>query len=134
MRDLPNGPALLALARDVLLADLLPLLPEEHRLDARLVANAMAVAEREAAAGDTPERAIARELEMLYRDGLQSNPSPQVGDPKLESLRRLAQDQRQGAFEGSPERERTARSILWRLTFARLREGNPRFLAANGFS
>ena len=50
MHDLPHGPALLALARDVLVNDLLPLLPAERRLDARLVANCIAVAEREAGA------------------------------------------------------------------------------------
>ncbi len=48
MHDLPDGPALLALARDVLLNDLMPLLPPERRLEARLVANCMAIAEREA--------------------------------------------------------------------------------------
>ena len=36
MPDLPTGQTLLALARDVLLGDLMPLLPEEARLDARL--------------------------------------------------------------------------------------------------
>ena len=46
--DLPRGPALLALARDVLISDLLPLLPRDRQLDARLVANCMAIAEREA--------------------------------------------------------------------------------------
>ena len=33
-----------------------------------------------------------------------------------------------------PTREARARAILWRLTIARLREANPRFLAANGFA
>ena len=56
MHDLPDGPALLALARDVLLNDLMPLLPPERRLEALLVANCMAVAEREANT-DVPEYA-----------------------------------------------------------------------------
>ena len=38
MRDLPTGPALLTLARDVLLKELLPLLPTTAHLEARLVA------------------------------------------------------------------------------------------------
>ena len=66
MRDLPTGSTLLALARDVLLGDLMPLLPEEARLDARRVANSMAIAEREAEAADGLRKAIARELEKLY--------------------------------------------------------------------
>ena len=44
MRDLPTGSSLLALARDVLLNDLLPLLSDQHRLDARHLANSMAIA------------------------------------------------------------------------------------------
>ena len=128
MRDLPNGAALLALARDLLLTELLPLLPEDRRLDARLVANAMVIAEREATAGAEPVAAIEQELELLYRDSPQAGRRGGEGDP----LRRFAQDLRRGAFAGP--RQRAARAILWRLTVARLRDGNPRFLAANGFS
>jgi hypothetical protein len=126
MRDLPTGPTLLALARDVLLNDLLPLLAPEARLDARLVANSMAIAEREVAAGSRTAEEIARDLEELYRDA--------ADDREPGGLRRLASDLRAGAFEGSAERERCARDILWRLTTAKLGAANPRFLAANGFS
>lgn len=124
MRDLPTGPELLALARDVLLNDLLPLLPEQHRLDARFVANSMAIAEREAVLGPGPADQILRELEMLYG-------APQ-GEGEL--LDRFARDLRVGAFGGSAPRDRNARAILWRLTIFKLRQANPRFLAANGFS
>ena len=55
-----EAPALLALARDVLLNELLPLLPPERRLDARLVANCMAIAAREAAADGALAEAIPR--------------------------------------------------------------------------
>jgi hypothetical protein len=48
-------------------------------------------------------------------------------------LRRFAADLRNGAFETSPSRASVARAILWRLTICKLREGNPHFLAANGF-
>ena len=48
MHDLPDGPALLALARELLLDELLPLLPPERQREALLVANCMAIAEREA--------------------------------------------------------------------------------------
>ena len=57
MHDLPSVPALLALARDVLVSELTPLLPEERHADALLVAEAMAIAEREAEGGrDEPMR------------------------------------------------------------------------------
>jgi hypothetical protein len=125
MRDLPSGPALLALARDVLLRDLLPLLPQEAHLDARLVANSMAIAEREALAGEEPRQEMLGELQRLYGE---------TGSRKPELLTRLARDLREGAFESSAQRQRDARRILWRLTIAKLRSANPRFLNANGLS
>ena len=48
-------------------------------------------------------------------------------------LRRFATDLRRGAFELCEPRAGAARAILWRLTISKLREGNPGYLAANGF-
>jgi aminoglycoside phosphotransferase (APT) family kinase protein len=133
MQDLPDGPALLALARDVLLNDLMPLLPPERRLEALLVANCMAVAEREANT-DAPEYTLLRELATLYHPEDPSSPvSGTVGEGS-EMLRRFACELRNGAFENSPNRDARARAILWRMTIARLRLANPKFLAANGFA
>ena len=143
MHDLPGGPALLLLARQVLLDDLMPLLPSEHRSEALLVAKAMAIAEREAKADDGSFREIIRELEMLYgHDG----PSPsrcagpclsplagERGDTPAELLRDFARDLRAGTFESSASAEHAARSLLWRLTIAKLRQANPQFLDAHGF-
>jgi hypothetical protein len=125
VRDLPTGPALLALARDVLLNELLPLLPPTAHLEARLVANSMAIAEREALSGAAPAQGILDELEELYGEG--------GGDEQV-LLRRFARDLRAGVFEKGEPRERHAREILWRLTIAKLHDTNPRFLNANGFS
>jgi aminoglycoside phosphotransferase (APT) family kinase protein len=123
--DLPRGPALLALAREVLVSDLLPLLPVERRLGARLMANCMAIAEREAKQMWLATEPTARDLVRLYGDPNQ---------PYGAALRRFARDMRIGGFENPPERRADARDILWRLTIAKLRMANPRFLAANGFS
>ncbi|MGA8549168.1 MAG: hypothetical protein WB678_02920 [Stellaceae bacterium] len=153
MGDLPEAPALLALARDVLVNDLLPLLPAERRLDARLVANCMVIAEREAAADLTADP-IHGELAVLYSGDALAHPAPSHSLPRTrgreweggeaeqgndgkdapELTYRLARELRIGAFENSPEREARARAILWRLTIAGLRLANPRFLAANGFA
>jgi hypothetical protein len=124
VRDLPTGPALLALARDALLRDLMPLLPQEAHFEARLVANTMAIAEREAISGAAPARGILHELRELYGEG---------GEDERALLRRFARDLRAGAFDEGEPRERHAREILWRLTIAKLRDANPRFLNANGF-
>ena len=126
MPDLPTGQTLLALARDVLLNDLMPLLPEEARLDARLVANSMAIAEREAETADYLRKTITRNLEELYDSRAQ-------GEQPKDLPRRFARDLRVGTFSSSEPLERRAREILWQLTIAKLRRANPRFLAANGF-
>jgi|SRR5271165_1632204 len=125
MHDLPTGPTLLALARDVLLRDLMPLLPQEAHLEARLVANSIAIAEREAATGERPTQEILHELEKLYGE---------AGSGKPGLLARLAHDLRVGALETAAQREHHARHILWRLVIVKLRSANPRFLNANGFS
>jgi aminoglycoside phosphotransferase (APT) family kinase protein len=121
MRDLPNGAALLALGRETLLGELLPLAPPERHRELRLVATAMAIAEREAMAGDGPVQNIMVRLAEFY-DG-----------PDDTLLRRLAADLRAGAFDTCNMRGRAARAILWGLTMMKLREGNPLFLAENGF-
>jgi hypothetical protein len=118
MRDLPESRDLLALARELLLDELLPLLPPERERDAHLVATSMAIAAREAA-GEGWQKEISGSLSEFYG--------------QASSLVRFAADLRNGAFETSPSRESAARAILWRLTIAKLREGNPHFLAANGF-
>jgi|SRR5271166_5625971 len=120
MRELPSGAVLLLLARDVLMNELMPLLPEERRADAMLVANCMAIAEREAKAPAEAEQAILREIEILC-------------GPGADFLRRFADDLRCGAFERSESHDQAARALLWRLTLAKLRRSNPEFLAANGF-
>ena len=118
MRDLPSAAALLALGREVLAHELAPLLPEERRPDALLIARCMAIAEHEMATEEAP----LRELRSLYG----SDEEPE------ELLRRFARDLRIGAFEDREPVERDARALLWRLTIVRLRRSNPQFLAANG--
>ena len=125
MRDLPSGHALLALGRELLLDRMLPLLPPERERELRLVATAMAIAEREAVAGDAPARDIAERLAEFY-GGVDAGPDDAL-------LARLAADLRRGAYQTCEPRARAARAILWRLTIMKLREGNPLFLAENGF-
>ena len=65
-------------------------------------------------------------------------PSPRArgegqGEGLPQLLRRFAADLRAGAFEACEARAAAVRAILWRLTIWKLREGNPAFLAANGF-
>jgi aminoglycoside phosphotransferase (APT) family kinase protein len=137
-RDLPDGAGLLALAREELLSELLPLLPRERERQARLIATAMAIAEREALAADRPATEITALLSEFYAHHPLPNPPPLAGEGRVGALlaallRRLAADLHIGAFEACEARARVARAVLWRLTSLKLREGNPQFLAANGF-
>ncbi|HEU0215364.1 MAG TPA: phosphotransferase family protein, partial [Stellaceae bacterium] len=65
MGDLPISRDLLALARELLLDELVPLLPPERRRDAHLAATAMAIAARERDGEGWPEE-IAADLVGLY--------------------------------------------------------------------
>jgi aminoglycoside phosphotransferase (APT) family kinase protein len=141
VRDLPSGAGLLELGRELLLEHILPLLPPERHRELRLVATAMAIAEREAASGDTPAREIAAMLEDLYgprasrpHGGQDASGSEDACGPEEDGLlHRFAAELRAGAFDRCDSRGRKARAILWRLTILKLREGNPGFLAENGF-
>jgi aminoglycoside phosphotransferase (APT) family kinase protein len=134
IRDLPDGAGLLALGRELLLERMLPLLPPQWHRELRLVATAMAIAEREAASGEAPSREIAALLRDFYKTPVScSRGGPEAGSPEDGLLRRFAADLRAGAFERCESRGRFARAIMWRLTILKLREGNPGFLAENGF-
>jgi aminoglycoside phosphotransferase (APT) family kinase protein len=144
MGDLPASRDLLALARELLLDELAPLLPPERRRDAHLAATVMAIAacERE---GEGWQGEIAADLSGFYAKAApHPDPLPACGEREgpgaqrregegQRLLRSFAADLRNGAFETSPSRASAARAILWRLTMCKLREGNPHFLAANGF-
>jgi aminoglycoside phosphotransferase (APT) family kinase protein len=136
IRDLPTGLELAELGRHLLLDELLALLPPERHREAHLVATAMAIAAREAAAGDGPFRDILGRLAEFYGCTKKSLSALQDGEgastEKL--LCRFARDLRNGAFESYPSQEAAARAILWRLTIARLRAANPQFLAAHGLA
>jgi hypothetical protein len=123
MRDLPASLDLLALGRELLLTELVPLLPPARERDARLIATVIEIVLREAQ-GEDWQQAIAAQVRQLYR-------SDEAGDA---GLHRFATDLRNGAFENSPSRAAAARAILWRLTIAKLRENNPHFLVANGIA
>src|SRR5215467_9067473 len=117
MHDLPSVPVLLALAREMLLNELAPLLPEEVHADARLLVDAIAIAERQAEAGDELTQDHLRDIAALYNHDL-TQPVPTLTLPRkrgrewegaerkkdeLELLRRFANDLRVGAFERSAQ-------------------------------
>jgi len=130
MRNRPNGADLLAAARQTFLSALMPHLPDEERYTALMVANAMANAEREAAAGDTPLRAELDRLRAIY-------PSAPAGDdPVAVQLdrfnRQLAVDLRKGTFEADRAGREHVRMHLVQTAMERVRETNPKYLQREG--
>ncbi len=87
MLEKPGGADLLATARDLLLAELLPALPPDKVFAARMVANAMAIAARGLAVEAQAEAALQARLAALVGEG---------ADP----LARLAAGIRAGRFDG----------------------------------
>ena len=121
MRDRPDAAALLDFARAALLRDLAPLLPEERQHEAALIARAMAIAAREAAAGDAPLRGCQAALAEL------------LGEGDLDTLmRRLAAAIRAGDYDAPGAQREQVRRLLWAITRQKLSESNPEYLAASG--
>lgn len=121
MRDRPDGAALLDFACAALLRDLAPLLPAERQREAALIARAMAIAAREAAAGDAPLRACRAALAALHGEG------------DLDTLlRRMAAAIRAGEYDAPGAQREQVKRLLWAITVQKLRESNPDYLAASG--
>jgi|SRR5215471_7622086 len=119
MTDKPDAAALLEEARRTLLEVLLPLLPPERRYDGLMIANAMAIAAREAAQGGDILQANAMQLAALF---------PGSAATRSEHEARLAREIRNGACDNPGTRRDAVRDYLrWSAT-ARLRLSNPKAL------
>jgi hypothetical protein len=126
MAERPSGAELLAIARQVLRDRLLPRLPEDCRYDTLMVANAMAIAAREAEAGETPLRAELAGIAALYGETAADPAGRQALTQAVAAAnRRLARDIRDGAFAG---REAALRRHLDRVVAGQLAVSNPKAL------
>ena len=128
MNDRPHAPELLHAAREMYSAEILPALPEALRYTGLMVANAIAIAEREIAAGEAPARAECERLQRLLAERVE----PLAGDALQRALasynQRLANGIRAGRFD---DQERAALLDHLRQTTAeKLAVSNPRALNA----
>lgn len=116
MREHPDGAELLAIAREVLRKELIPLLPKDKAYDALMIANAMSIAERQLQAGAQPQQEEKTALAaLLGRDA---------------DLAELNRDFAAQIRKGSLEDNAAARQLLWDATVQRVRESAPKALAA----
>ncbi len=114
MRERPDGAELLAIAREVLRKELMPLLPKEKAYQALMIANAMSIAERQLQNGSVAEQEEQQRLEGLLG---------QSAD--LATLNRLFAT---GIREGRFDHDANARRILLDATTQRVRESAPKAL------
>lgn len=132
MLNPPPGSELLATARALLLDGLLPELSPEQERNIRMIADAMAIAERELrdCAG-----AACRELRLLAELYDESPPPLLAPDEITQHLRsmnaRLVRDIRAGALDG--HKAGRLRRVLLDQVLARLRIASPAYLRASGY-
>jgi Domain of unknown function (DUF6285) len=126
MNDRPDAPDLLEIARQAFAAEVLPAVPEALRYTALMIANAMAIAQRELAAGDAPLREEYRRLAGL----LSVNAAALQGQALREAVagynQRLANEIRAGRFDG--EKRAAMLEHLRRTTEEKLAVSNPKAL------
>lgn len=118
MRERPDGAELLAIAREVLRKELLPLLPKDKAYDALMIANAMGIAERQLQQGDVPQQKEKAELAALL------DTQAELAELNREFAARI----RRGEFDDSAK----AKALLWDATVQRVRESAPKALANYG--
>ena len=132
MRDGPGGTELLRHAHTLLLEELMALLTEDRRYQARLVADAMAIAARERDAGEGPLDAELEVLAGIYRENA-ARPAGAAEDLEEALLRlnwRLAAEIRGGKRDA----EARVYDLLRATAIARLRECNPKVLEEEGLA
>ena len=128
MSDIPDATELLAIARSTLLEKLLPSVPEDFRYDALMIANAMAIAAREHAAGDTAMQAEVVRLAALLKEQCEPRTGANLMSARSDLNRRLAAHIRAGRFD---DRDRAALLDHLAQTAAdELAVSNPRALEA----
>lgn len=112
----PDGSDLLTTARDVLLNDLLALLPSDKRYEGRMVASAMAIAARELKQGRQLDLAHQQAIASFYGQLGLERPDPQEAT--------LVDDIRSGALNQS---HRIAlQQLLTTLSGLKLQLSNPK--------
>ena len=126
MNDRPDAAELLAIARATLLDKLLPRLADDLRYDALMIANAMAIAWREHAAGNAAAQAELARLRELFSERSKPASGAALETALADYNRRLAAAIRAGRFD---DKDRAALlDHLAQTAAAELAISNPRAL------
>ena len=128
MKNLPGGSDLLSIARDTLMNELLPLVADDAKYTLLMVANAMAIAGRELAAGEAPAVDALARLDKLYSTPQRELHGAALLDAIAQQERRLAQDIREGHFDADDAKRRALLEHFQKDVAVRLRISNPKSL------
>ena len=131
MRNNPDAAGLLAVARDMLLDELLDALPEERRYAMHMAANALAIAAREAETGEADLVKELRLLSQLYGEDVVQAAGTNLHERIAKMNKRFARDIRDGIFDGACAQG--VQALLTDQVHARLRISNPKYLKALDF-
>lgn len=125
MREQPQGLNLLTIARSTLLEKVVPLLPQDQRYNALMVANAIAIALRQWEAGDAwQQEELARLQALLGADaGIPENEA--LSAALLAANRALVHKIRKGEYD-TPSQP-VAELLEW-MAVQRVRESAPKAL------
>jgi hypothetical protein len=124
MNDRPDATELLEIARRTLLDEVLPRLPGDLRYRALMIANAMAIAAREHAAGDAGASAELARLQALYGEPRHVLSGSALHTALSGYNQRLAADIRAGRCDGRAG----LRDHLVQTTTDKLTVANPKAL------
>ena len=128
MRNSPDAAALLRIARDTLLNELLDALPEERHYAIRMAANALAMAAREAETGEADLVKELRLLGELYGEDVVHSAGANLHERIAKINKRFARDIRDGVFDGACAQG--VQALLLDQVRARLAISNPGYLEA----
>ena len=127
MNNLPEGADLLRIARETLLAEIKPVVPEHARYSLAMIANAMAIAARELEAGERPAIEALARLDAIYAETHRELHGEALMHALKEQERRLVQDIRGGRFDAGAQRAALL-AHLEETVNARLAISNPKYL------
>ncbi len=131
MRDAPDVDNLLVTARDSLLANVLPAVGPAQKREVLMIANALAIARRSLAAGDTPLRAELAALRRIYPPAAGDETQGLVLDDALAALNaRLVRDIRGGVFDAPGDARSAVVALLKEVVVQKLRENRPKMVEA----
>ena len=126
MDDKLIGTGLLDAVRHLLMEELLDALPEDRKYQARMAARAIAIAAREARAGDGDLHREHELLTQLYGEAALEATGSGIAEQVAGINRRFAKDIRAGAFDGACAHG--VRALLEEIVRAKLRVSNPKYL------